>query len=275
MIFFYYISTFLYFIAISLGIIFLYKPNFLGIQYVRYFIYTAFIFLSIFLLGTGLKHNMLPVLGIFYALLFYIWSITFVYIIIESYFKISFIIVSIIPLLLIFLIISLFLISPYPNFTLYLKNYWFALHIITAFLGYAIFSIGVVVAILLILMDKQLKNKRFNRFFQLYPPMETLQKLNETLLSLAFPIFSVSIVVGLILGHIYKDWDNINWFFDPKVISSLLTWIFYAILLIMKNLRMLSIKKTAYYTLVGFFLILLTFLGMSFIEIGPHSYLSK
>src|SRR3989442_11714767 len=62
------------------------------------------------------------------------------------------------------------------------RNMWFILHVTLSVLGLALLALAFISAALYLLQFRELKAKRFGQVFQLFPPLERLDRLNHVAL---------------------------------------------------------------------------------------------
>jgi ABC-type transport system involved in cytochrome c biogenesis permease subunit len=154
-----------------------------------------------------------------------------------------------------------------------LKSGWFYLHVGFAFIGYATFAVAFATSVMYLLQRRQLKAKKsFDSLFNRLPSLEVLDDLNQKLINLGFPFFTIAIGAGIYWAHESKILGP-NWPNDPKVVFTVITWLLYAALF---HIRLLSVargKRVAHLTIIAFVFIVLTFLGTSYLANGPHEFL--
>ena len=104
--------------------------------------------------------------------------------------------------------------------------------------------------------------------FSLSP--ETLDEITYKSIAIGFPIFTLG---GLIFGAIWADqaW-GVYWSWDPKETWSLITWFAYAFYLHSRLLRGWKGKKIAVVAVIGFVMVVFTYLGVNLLLSGLHSY---
>lgn len=104
--------------------------------------------------------------------------------------------------------------------------------------------------------------------FSLSP--ETLDEITYKSIAIGFPIFTLG---GLIFGAIWADqaW-GVYWSWDPKETWSLITWFAYAFYLHSRLLRGWKGKKIAIVAVIGFVMVIFTYLGVNLLLSGLHSY---
>ncbi|HOV89574.1 MAG TPA: c-type cytochrome biogenesis protein CcsB [Syntrophorhabdaceae bacterium] len=150
-----------------------------------------------------------------------------------------------------------------------LNSYWLPIHTIFCFAGNGIFLISFFVSILYLILEYGIKRKKIPSVLKRLPSLEVLDTINYRCISYGFPFLTVGIITGSLWASI--AWGS-YWSWDPKETWSLITWIFYAIILHNRLAMGWRGKKTAYMMIIGFFSILFTFLGVNFLIGGLHSY---
>jgi ABC-type transport system involved in cytochrome c biogenesis permease subunit len=84
------------------------------------------------------------------------------------------------------------------------------------------------------------------------------------------------LTVGLIAGFVYAKsiWGKF-WSADPKEIWSVITWLIYAILLHERLTVGWRGRRSAVMAIVGFMVVLFTFLGVNFLLKGHHGEFTR
>lgn len=210
-----------------------------------------------------------PITNIYESLSFFSLCIAGFFIYLKGVYKIGILGSIILPVLSIILIwASTFPtdIKPLPPI---LKSYWLPVHTFFTFSGNAIFFISFFISIFYLILERGIKKKKFSSIVSRFPSLEALDTINYRCMSYGFPFLTIGIITGSIWAGI--AWGS-YWSWDPKETWSLITWIFYAILLHNRLAIGWRGRKTAYMMIIGFFSILFTFLGVNFLLGGLHSY---
>ena len=150
-----------------------------------------------------------------------------------------------------------------------LKSIWLPIHAIICLSADAIFALASCIAVMFLIQERQIKNKRLGAVFQRLPSLETLDIMNRRCLTLGFPLLTLGIITGSIWAE--EAWGS-YWSWDPKETWSLITWFIYAALLHQRLTVGWRGRKAAIMTLVGFAVLVFTFLGVSLLFSGAHSY---
>lgn len=153
-----------------------------------------------------------------------------------------------------------------------LKGFWLYSHIILVFAGEAALALACGTGILYLLQEKGIKAKKPGFFFKRLPSVDLLDSVGYTCLSTGFALLTI----GLITGFIYAKaiWGRF-WGWDPKEIFSVGTWIIYAALLHLRLYSGWRGRKSAIMTIIGFLIIIFTFLGVNILLGGHHQPFTK
>lgn len=76
------------------------------------------------------------------------------------------------------------------------RGAWFMLHVGTSLLGLALLAVAFAASALYLLQHRELKARRFGAVFQVFPPLEQLDRLNYFALVLGFPTLTLGVVLG-------------------------------------------------------------------------------
>ena len=101
------------------------------------------------------------------------------------------------------------------------------------------------------------------------PSLELLDGLMYKTASIAFAGLAMLLVTGAIWAN--ESWGR-PWGFDSKETGALVAWLTYAAFLHTRISRGWSGRSSAYFAIIGFFLVIFTYLGVSYLLPGLHSY---
>jgi ABC-type transport system involved in cytochrome c biogenesis permease subunit len=116
--------------------------------------------------------------------------------------------------------------------------------------------------------DFMLHGKRLTSLSRRLPPLDTLDFLTNRLVALGFALLSIGILFGSIWAQ--RQWGA-WWSWDPKLVLAMLTWCIYATYIYLRTLSGWKGKRSMMLIVIGFFLILVTFLGTNFLP-GRHRF---
>ena len=139
--------------------------------------------------------------------------------------------------------------SPLPPV---LKTFWFEFHVVLAFMSYALFGIAA------ILGGLYLKEK------------DTLQEgLQYKAVLMGYCLFTLSMIFGGIWA--YLAWGT-YWVWTPKELWTSILWAFYSFQLHARLKQWWTGKPMAYLSILGFAVVLFTYLGVSLLMKSSHSF---
>ncbi|OPY04683.1 MAG: Cytochrome c biogenesis protein CcsA [Syntrophorhabdus sp. PtaB.Bin184] len=210
-----------------------------------------------------------PITNIYESLSFLALCIAGFFIYIRKAYRVEMVGSIIAPLVTLIVIMSLGFPSEIRPLIPALRSAWLPVHTVLSFLGNGIFVVGFFISILYLLIEKEIKRKRSFPFSDRFPSLETLDRINYRCMSLGFPFLTAGIITGSIWAGF--AWGS-YWRWDPKETWSLITWIVYAILFHNRLALGWRGRRTAYMMILGFLLVLFTFLGVNFLLKSLHAY---
>lgn len=133
-----------------------------------------------------------------------------------------------------------------------LKTVWFELHVVLAFLSYALFGIGAIIGALQIRKEDGL-----------------LDGLQYRAILIGYCLFSLSMIFGGIWA--YLAWGT-YWLWTPKEIWTSLVWLFYSLYLHVRLLHGSTGRLSPALGIGGFVVVIFTYLGVSLLMKSSHSF---
>ena len=145
--------------------------------------------------------------------------------------------------------------------------FWGTVHSIFL-LGGAVFTCVAFLAGLMYLVQmKRLKAKRPSRFGLVLPSLEQSERINRGAITTAFPLLTFGLVIGMILS-VTRGGRNgaetvrtLRWT-DPKVLSALLMWLVFAVLLHARFRSAMRGRSVMVLTIVAFVFLVFTWIGV-------------
>ncbi len=101
------------------------------------------------------------------------------------------------------------------------------------------------------------------------PSLESLDNLMYKTACLAFAGLAMLLITGAIWAN--ESWGR-PWGFDSKETGALIAWLTYAAFLHTRISRGWKGRSSAYFAILGFLLVIFTYLGVSYLLPGLHSY---
>ncbi len=103
----------------------------------------------------------------------------------------------------------------------------------------------------------------------LLPSEETLDRITYKTICIAFPLLTFMIATGAYWAN--RTWGS-YWSWDPKETWAAITWLVYAGYLHMRITRGWRGRRAAYFAILGFGVVIFTFLGVTYLLPGLHAY---
>lgn len=224
----------------------------------------CFVLLSVEIVLLLKNSGYLPAQHLSDALVIIAWSICAIYLILYALFKLRVIGFYVALLVTPLLFLSLLLPDlPTPIHAFHGNSILFTFHILTVFWGAAAMALACGTGILYLLQERSVKqHKTRGFFFRRLPSLELLDLTGYGCLLIGFSLLTLGIVSGFIFAH---QVSGHFWNWAPKEIWSVFAWIIYAILVHERLLVGWRGRKAAIMSIIGFALLLLTFLGLNFL----------
>jgi len=157
-----------------------------------------------------------------------------------------------------------------------LQSYWLVIHVVVAVLATAFFNIaaGLSIAYLLKSAGWLEKSKRkavqsVKRILDLFPPLESLERLAYRFNIIGFILWSFTLIAGAIWAE--RAWHR-YWGWDTKEVWTFIIWVIYAGYLHANATRGWTGKRSAWLSLIGFAAILFNFTVVNLFFKGLHVY---
>jgi len=265
----FYITFGIYLTATACYLIYLAKPSAVLGKLARWLIIGGFVVHLLFTLFRYIEAGHTPITNLHESLSFFSMAVVGVFIFFERRFKIIVLGSFVTPVALLLMAVSSLFPSALSPLNPALKSKWLVIHTVVAFLGYASFAVAFGAAIIYLMQERFLKKKKLGGLFQRLPSLDTLDEINYRCLTFGFPLLTVAIISGAIWAE--TAWGT-YWSWDPKETWSLITWFVYAALLHGRLTTGWRGKKAAILAIIGFFVMLFTFLGVNLLMPGLHSY---
>ena len=103
----------------------------------------------------------------------------------------------------------------------------------------------------------------------LLPSADTLDRVTYKTICIAFPLLTFMIATGAYWAN--RTWGS-YWSWDPKETWAAITWLIYAGYLHMRITRGWRGRRAAYFAILGFGVVIFTFLGVTYLLPGLHAY---
>jgi ABC-type uncharacterized transport system permease subunit len=136
-------------------------------------------------------------------------------------------------------------------------------HIVLIILAYGVFFMATVAAVMFLLQERMLKKHKDPAFMRSFPSLESLRRLVNACVLIGLPLVTVGFALGFVSFRT-EDWAQI--YTNPKVLSSLVLWLVLIAVVIGRRFGWLHGRRHFYLVLVGFALVLVTYVGLGLVE---------
>ncbi|WP_163336808.1 c-type cytochrome biogenesis protein CcsB [Desulfopila sp. IMCC35008] len=217
----------------------------------------------------GIGHA--PLTNMYESVVFFAWTIIFIYLIIEWKFKTKIIGAFAVPFAAVAMMYAS--LSTNINKTINplvpaLQSNWLIAHVVTCFIGYAAFAVAAGLG-LMYLLKYHFGSDSEKSVLSRLPDFKVIDDITHKTMVFGFLWLSAGIITGAIWAN--SAWGT-YWSWDPKETWSLITWFVYAVTLHARYTRGWSGGRIAWLALLGFISVLFTYYGVNFLLSGLHSY---
>lgn len=201
-----------------------------------------------------------PMASMYETLVFYSWTTILVSIIVIFRYSERVTEIITVPVSILALIFALANEKPGGPLTLILKTRWFETHVTASFAGYALFTLAFSAALLYLLKSAKGADE---------PELKKFQDIAGRSILWGFFFFSASMFAGAVWA--YLAW-GVYWMWEPKIIWSFIVWFYYAGAMHAYFVKEWRGKGLSIATVIGFFVVLFTYLGVSMLMKSSHSF---
>jgi len=136
-----------------------------------------------------------------------------------------------------------------------LKGPILPLHVTVALLALAAVAAAAGVALVYLLMERQVKLKHFGILFSRLPPLQVLDELNRRLVVWGFVAISLTVISGAFF--VRGTGPGLSW--SAKEVTTLAAWVMFGALLLARFLAGWRGRRVALLTMAGFGVLLISF----------------
>ena len=101
---------------------------------------------------------------------------------------------TVVPVALVLMIVALGFPTIIGNLNPALKSRWLAVHTTFAFAGYAAFTVSFGTAVMYLIQQRFLKQKKFGPLYQKLPALDVLDDISYRCLTYGFPLLTIAII---------------------------------------------------------------------------------
>ncbi len=232
-----------------------------GLLFVAFLCHTAVILFSSF--ETGL----FPGWNLYQSLVLAGWAFSGMFLFVRHKFNLKVLGIYAAPLTAAIMIIAVNVPTDTVSDNQFFKSIWVFFHVLVMFLGNGALALACGAGFLYLLQERAIKTKTRGFFFTRLPSLELLDSVGYRCIVSGFTMLTIGLVVGFLYAKVV--WGRF-WSWDPKEVWAGIVWLFYAALLHERLAVGWRGRKSAIMAIIGFAVILFTFLGVNFFLEGHH-----
>ena len=227
-------------------------------------LHTAMIALGLLLHGGLLYRDIFAIggfnFGLFYALSAILWLTALIYWLSNLKHKIDSLQAFVLPPAALFVLLSAITIQDYV--VPHTEASWFMAHVGVAILAYSLFTFAAMHASLMAIAERTLHNKSTWVKLPSFPPLMVMESLLFKVIGIGFVLLTLTLISGMLFSEQIFDRPLQ---FNHKVVFSIASWLIYGWLLIGRFKYGWRGKTAIRWTLSGFGLLLLSYIGSKFV----------
>ena len=140
-------------------------------------------------------------------------------------------------------------------------------HLTCSLLSYMAFLAAFFSGVLFLIQERQLKHKHMGWLFHRLPPLGDLDRINFLAIGAGFALLSLGAIFGFVGSAVLLGrW----WTGDPKEYFTVMLWLAYCVLWIVRLRATLRGRRVALLSILGFSLVVFTFVGVSWLLPSRH-----
>ena len=137
---------------------------------------------------------------------------------------------------------------------------WFLFHTTVSTLGMAFLSVAFAMSVIYLVQDRVLKSQKAFKLLERLPSLQKADHVGVRSLTVGFILLTLGIGTGVVVtAEVHERLI----YYGPKQIFPVLAWLVFAAILVFRPMLRFRGRKSAYLTIAGFALGLLTVIGMT------------
>jgi len=154
----------------------------------------------------------------------------------------------------------------------------FAVHVSSLLFAYASFALPCVIGVTYVLLFKEIKAKHLGFFYARLPSLQVLDRMNHVAIVVGWVFLTIGIIVGAIWaaqaqgGYAGDPRVQAMSLKDPKIIVALVCWLVYSFELFAARRIGWGGRRAAYLSTLGFVIVLLNFVPISYFFTQSHNF---
>ena len=145
---------------------------------------------------------------------------------------------------------------------------WFKLHVLTYILAYAGFAISCVSSVMYLMLLAEIDKKHLGFFYERLPSLGVLDKITNHATNLGFGWLTAGVVASTVWAN--QAHYPLGVWAHPAFVPLLVAWVIYAAHLGVRWFAGWQGRRAAYFSIVGFILVVSAFPVVGFFTSGQH-----
>lgn len=227
----------------------------------------GFLFHTLAMFKRGFSLHRCPINNLYEAIAFFTWAIVAAYLVLGLWRRFRFVGAFASPLLFAVGVFALMPALDHTGVRASLKGDPVSLHAALILLSYGAFGLGSIAGLMYLVQERDLKFHKIRAAFSLLPPIQRLEVVIGRTLLAGF----ILLTVGLLVGAIWlTPPEGVTYAGDVKVLWSLLVWMLYLTLLVLRWRFAHRGRRLALGAVGSFTFVLLTFWGAYLLSAVHH-----
>jgi len=224
-----------------------------------------------------MEAGQVPVAGATPAISMFVWLLALAYLYTEMTTDERAMGVFIMPLLVVLQTIPA-LRSSVEDHAPVLQGPLFGVHVSSLLFAYASFALACVIGITYVLLFKEIKAKHLGFFYARLPSLQVLDRMNQRAIVIGLVFLTVGMIVGAIWtaqargGYAGDPRVQAISLQDPKIFVAVICWFVYSFELFAARRIGWGGRRSAYLSAVGFAIVLLNFVPISYFFTSSHNF---
>lgn len=151
----------------------------------------------------------------------------------------------------------------------------FGLHVSSMMFAYASFALACFIGITYVLLFKEIKAKHLGFFYSRLPSLQVLDSMNQRAIAVGWVCLTIGLAVGAIWASQAPNHDprvQAMSLQDPTIFVALVCWAVYSFEMFAARRIGWGGRRTAYLSALGFAIVLLNFLPISYFLTKSHNF---
>jgi len=153
-----------------------------------------------------------------------------------------------------------------------LRGPLFGIHVSSLLFAYASFALAFVIGLTYVLLFKEIKTKHLGVFYARLPSLQVLDQMNQRAIVVGWVFLTIGLIAGAEFAVQAPAPVPSMSLEDPKIFVALICWAVYSFELFAARRIGWGGRRTAYLSALGFAIVLLNFVPISYFFTNSHSF---